>query len=179
MKNLTRYLLLLPIFLPILASGQQNPAALHQEIEVLKQRIAALEARVSNQDATIRQLQLSQTSRGTAPSTYEAPQNVTSAGNVQTGGLSIMDRLRSGISYTSLPPSGPWANPANWGSLAKGMSPDDVVKLLGKPLFSKDSTRPRADEYWQYAGKLPNGEQLQGRVRYYRGSVVDWDVPKF
>lgn len=189
MKRLIHTLLLFPFLLPAIANGQQNVAALHQEIQILKQRLAALEARVATQEATIRQLQLHQPPRAAGAPAYtpnqaQAPQQSsgvigTTASKVKTTGLSFMDRIRGGISYTSLPPSGPWTDPNNWNGLVKGMSPDDVVRLLGKPLYNKSSTRPRADYYWQYAGKLPNGEQLAGRVRFYKERVIDWDLPKF
>lgn len=189
MKRLIQTFLLLPVLLPALANGQQNVAVLHQEIQILKQRIAALEARVATQEATIRQLQLHQPPRAVATPNYNpshtqaAPKSSgvvgATASKVKTTGLSFMDRIRGGISYTSLPPTGPWTDPNNWNSLVKGMTPDDVVRLLGKPLLSKSSTRPRADYYWQYAGKRPTGEQLAGRVRFYKEKVIDWDLPKF
>jgi hypothetical protein len=170
---------------PLAISAQQNNVSVQQQIEALSARVAALELRVAEQEAIIRKLQLKEPPRATITPAYsqtEAPRSSKTSkvvGGVKTTGLSIMDQLRSGLSYTKLPADGPWTRPENWQSLKKGMTVQDVQRLLGSPLFTKDSIRPRADYYWQYAGKLPNGEQMEGRVRFYKDKLTTWDLPKF
>jgi hypothetical protein len=184
-KTILSLLVLLPLSLP----AQQQPPSVQQQIDALKARITALEIRVAEQEAIIRKFQLQEPPRTTQSySSVEAPgsgstQRTKSSsgviGGMKTTGLSLVDQLRSGMSYTKLPAEGPWTHPENWHSLQKGMDTADVLKLLGNPLFTKDSTRPRADLYWQYAGRLANGEQLAGRVRFYKDKLTTWDLPNF
>ena len=186
-NNIPALLLLLSLCLPGMVCAQQQNGDLQKQINDLRTRIAALEARVAEQETIIRSMRLieSPTSRPATSVTVQpsapAPQSKsgTIVGNVKTTGMSVLDQLRSGISYTKLPATGKWTEPANWKSLAKGMDSGDVLKVLGNPLFTKDSIRPRADEYWQYAGRLQNGEQLAGRVRFYKGKLATWDEPRF
>jgi len=188
MKNNTpTLLLLLTLCLPGLLSAQQQNGDMQKQINDLRTRIAALEARVAQQETIIRSMRLIEpptsrlaTSVTVQPSAPAAQnQSGTIVGGVKTTGMSVLDRLRSGITYTKLPATGKWTELANWKSLNKGMGATDVMKILGNPLFTKDSIRPRADEYWQYAGRLANGEQLAGRVRFYKGKLTTWDEPKF
>lgn len=178
-------ILILLAGLPLALSAQQNNASVQEQLEALRTRIAALEIRVAEQEATIRKLRLQEPPRATSTPAYtqaEAPKSSKTSnviGGVKTTGLSLMDQLRSGLTYTKLPAEGPWTRPENWQSLKKGMTPQDIQKLLGPPLFTKDSIRPRADYYWQYAGKLPNGEQMTGRVRFYKDKLTSWELPKF
>lgn len=180
-------ILILLALLPFTLTAQQANQSVQQQLEALRTRIAALEIRVAKQEATIRRLQLQEPPRSTTVTSgvpTEAPRSSSSRtskviGGVKTTGLSIMDQLRSGLSYTKLPAEGPWTRPENWHSLQKGMSVQDVQRILGSPLFTKDSTRPRADYYWQYAGRIENGEQLAGRVRFYKDKLTTWELPKF
>lgn len=59
-----------------------------------------------------------------------------------------------------------WKYLANWRSLKKGMSPDEVRAVLGEPA----NIRAGAFTYWQYSG--------DGRVTFLKDAVYGWDEPR-
>ncbi len=148
---------------------------LRDEIHSLKQRVAALELRLAEKEVAALANPKTEPPRPTAI----APQKQNLVGNIKKGSGSFLSGLRNGFTTTSQPAQGLWTQPENWRKIQNGMTPSQVEILLGKASAVKDSIKLRVDKYWLYIGKRPNGQTLQGRVRFFKDKVTSWDHPKF
>lgn len=59
-----------------------------------------------------------------------------------------------------------WKQLANWRSLKKGMSPDEVRSVLGEPA----NVNAGGFTFWRYSNR--------GEVTFYNGVVYGWDEPR-
>ena len=155
---------------------------LRDEIHALKQRISALELRFAEQQAKLRkdQTQAEPAQALSAPLTT-APARAEGGilGNIKSSGSNLVEDLRNGFHSTNKPAEGKWTNPANWTKIQKGMHRQQVEAFLGNAAAVKSSIKLRVDDYWLYIGKMPNGNTLQGRVRFYKDKVTSWQTPRF
>ena len=162
-------------------SAQQAPTtkSLMEEVSALKQRVAALELRLAKLEARPEPPR-----PPSEPLAFDRPKSSSEntkgiIGNIKSSGNSLIEDLRNGFSSTNRPAQGPWTKPENWLKIQKGMVSGQVEQVLGKPYAQKKSIKLRVDNYWLYIGKLPSGNTLQGRVRFYKGKVSSFDIPKF
>ena len=162
-------------------SAQQGPTIqlLQEEVNALKQRVAALELRLAKLEARPEPPRPSTTPLASARHEPGSENSKGILGSLKNSGNTILDDLRNGFSSTSKPAQGPWTEPGNWDKIQKGMARGQVEQLLGKPYAQKSSIKMRVDDYWLYIGILPNGDKLQGRVRFYKDKVSSFDLPKF
>ena len=162
-------------------SAQQAPTtkSLMEEVSALKQRVAALELRLAKLEA--RPEPPRPPSEPLAFDRSETPSQKTNGiiGNIKSSSNSLIEDLRNGFSSTNRQAQGPWTKPENWLKIQKGMASGQVEQVLGKPYAQKKSIKLRVDNYWLYIGKLPSGNTLQGRVRFYKDKVSSFDIPKF
>ena len=162
-------------------SAQQAPTtkSLMEEVSALKQRVAALELRLAKLEARPEPPR-----PPSEPLAFDRPKSPSEntkgiIGNIKSSGNSLIEELRNGFSSTNRPAQGAWTKPENWLKVQKGMASAQVEQVLGKPYALKKSIKLRVDNYWLYIGKLPSGSILQGRVRFYKGKVSSFDIPKF
>ena len=162
-------------------SAQQAPTtkSFMEEVSALKQRVAALELRLAKLET--RPEPPRPPSEPLAFDRPKSPSDNTKGfiGNIKSSGNSLIEELRNGFSSTNRPAQGAWTKPENWLKIQKGMASGQVEQVLGKPYAQKKSIKLRVDNYWLYIGKLPSGNTLQGRVRFYKGKVSSFDIPKF
>jgi outer membrane protein assembly factor BamE (lipoprotein component of BamABCDE complex) len=72
----------------------------------------------------------------------------------------------------------PWMDAAKWASLKKGMSPEDVVALLGKPTLNEPSMHKRVDFVYTYQGRrVATAKKVEGIIRFYKGKAIEVEAP--
>lgn len=178
--NRLHTLLCTAFFAATTISAQPNPTVqqLQNQVDALKQRVAALELRLAKLEARPEPPRppTAPLVRSAAPQT-EKSGNI--LGNLKSGSNTLLDDLRNGFNSTSKPAAGPWTDPENWLKIQKGMARAQVEQILGQAGAVKSSIKLRVDDYWLYIGKLPSGDTLQGRVRFYKDKVTSWEHPKF
>jgi hypothetical protein len=165
----------------LLAEEGNNIQQLHDEIHALKQRVAALELRLAEQQTKL----IKAVSHAEPARPINSPVQNTKTikggilGNIKSSGNNLMEDLRNGFHSTSKSAEGKWTNSGNWIKIQKGMHRQQVEDLLGKAAAVKKSIKLKVDDYWLYIGKTPNGNTLQGRVRFYKGRATSWETPRF
>ncbi|MBT4223197.1 MAG: hypothetical protein HOD72_01895 [Opitutae bacterium] len=165
----------------LLAEQGNNIQQLHDEIHALKQRVAALELRLAKQQIklieTVSHADPGRPINSTIPNAPQKKGGI--LGNIKSSRNNLMEDLRNGFHSTNKPAEGKWTNSSNWIKIQKGMQRQQVEGFLGKAAAVKKSIKLKVDDYWLYIGKVPNGDTLQGRVRFYKGKVTSWEAPKF
>ena len=161
------------------AQQAKTTKSLMEEVSALKQRVAALELRLAKLEARPEPPR-----PPSEPLAFDRPKSPSEntkgiIGNIKSSSNSLIEELRNGFSSTNRPAQGAWTKPENWLKIQKGMASGQVEQVLGKPYAQKKSIKLRVDNYWLYIGKLPSGNTLQGRVRFYKGKVSSFDIPNF
>ena len=72
----------------------------------------------------------------------------------------------------------PWMEAEKWAQLSKGMTPDEVVGVLGRPTLNEPSLHKRVDTVYTYEGRcVATNEKVVGIIRFYKGVVIEIDLP--
>jgi outer membrane protein assembly factor BamE (lipoprotein component of BamABCDE complex) len=72
----------------------------------------------------------------------------------------------------------PWMQSDKWAQLGKGMTPEEVVAVLGRPTMNDPSLHKRIDTVYTYEGRrVATNEKITGIVRFYKGVTVEIEVP--
>ena len=72
----------------------------------------------------------------------------------------------------------PWMQAEKWAQLNKGMTPDEVVAVLGPPTLNDPSLHKRIDTVYTYVGRrVATNKKTTGIVRFYKGVVAEIEVP--
>ncbi|NCG08157.1 MAG: outer membrane protein assembly factor BamE [Verrucomicrobia bacterium] len=73
----------------------------------------------------------------------------------------------------------PWMQAEKWARIKKGMTPEAVVEILGTPLLNEPSLHKRVDAVYTYQGRrVATNEKVTGIIRFYKGVVIEMEVPK-
>ncbi len=73
-----------------------------------------------------------------------------------------------------------WTRPEPWDQVRRGMSPDEVIKVLGEPTRTVESLKPRVDLVYFYEGGIRSqGVKLRGKVSFRKGEVIAVQKPNF
>ncbi len=73
----------------------------------------------------------------------------------------------------------PWMDLAKWKQLKVGLSPDEVVDVLGEPTLNEPSMHKRVDFVYTYEGRQPStGKRVSGVVRFYKSQAIEIELPK-
>ena len=162
-------------------SAQQTPTtkSFMEEVSALKQRVTALELRLAKLEARPEPPR-----PPSEPLAFDRPKSSSEntkgiIGNIKSSGNSLIEDLRNGFSSTNRPAQGALTKTRKLAQDSEGYGSGQVEQVLGKPYALKKSIKLRVDNYWLYIGKLPSGNTLQGRVRFYKGKVSSFDIPKF
>ena len=156
--------------------AQEDPATkeLRAEIQALKQRVTALEKIIAaNQIAN----EVKQAQPAPSPGANEPSATGKILSGVKAGAGSVLSAAGNVIVPPRTVSVGKWTQLDNWRAISKGMTPRQIETLLGRPYKAQTSFNKRVDEYWLYRGRLPSGESVEGRVRFYKGKVTDWKIP--
>lgn len=72
----------------------------------------------------------------------------------------------------------PWMDAAKWASLKKGMIPEDVVAILGKPTLNEPSLHKRVDFVYTYQGRrVATAKKVEGIIRFYKNKAIEVKAP--
>ena len=72
----------------------------------------------------------------------------------------------------------PWMDSALWATLEEGMTPGEVQAILGEPTLEDPSLHKRIDTVYTYRGRKPaTGEKILGKVKLYKGQLVQIEAP--
>lgn len=72
----------------------------------------------------------------------------------------------------------PWMEAEKWAQLSKGLSPEEVVSVLGRPTLNEPSLHKRIDVVYTYEGRrVATNEKMVGIVRFYKGVAVEIEAP--
>ena len=68
----------------------------------------------------------------------------------------------------------PWLDLNKWKSIKLGMSPKDVIEILGKPTLDELSLNKRIDNVFTYKGRVVStNKKVEGKVRFYKEGVIE------
>lgn len=158
-------------------SGQTSPTVegLSAEVRALRQTVESLQQRVSELEA-----QLAAVSRAPAagPVAPAAPTPSARTKLVEEEDPSLFERLLDGMQREDPPSSRLWIDPAKWAQLKKGMTTDEVLAILGEPMFDEPSLNRRIDQVWTYrARNTETRERVIGKVKFENGRIVAIEEP--
>lgn len=72
----------------------------------------------------------------------------------------------------------PWMDANLWAGVKEGMSPEEVVGILGEPTMEDPSLHKWVDIVYTYQGRKPaTGEKLKGKVKFFRNKVTAIEIP--
>lgn len=73
----------------------------------------------------------------------------------------------------------PWMEISLWDSLHPGMSPKEILSILGQPTLDEPSLHKRIDTVYTYKGKQSStGNHIKGIIRFYRNRLVEIEPPE-
>jgi hypothetical protein len=73
----------------------------------------------------------------------------------------------------------PWMDADKWSKLQKGMSPEEVISVLDEPTLNEPSMHKRIDIVYTYEGRrVATAKKVTGIVRFYKGEVVEIEIPE-
>lgn len=154
MKRISQLILL--AVLPVYVNAGTAPIeAVLAEIKTLREEVSALSERVQSLEKQL---------DSGMPSGSES---------------GILDRLTDAMHDRRVATHYPWMEQSLWEKIQKGMTPEDVISILGEPSMTDPSLHKRIDTVMTYRGRHPGtGKKVVGKVRYYRGVVADVERPQ-
>ena len=92
---------------------------------------------------------------------------------------SFIERVVDAVQFHEEKINFPWMNSGLWDALEPGMSPKEVISILGEPTLEDPSLHKRVDTVYTYRGRKPSsGEKVVGKVKFYKGRVVEIEKPQ-
>ncbi len=159
--------------------AQKDPATqeLRAEIQALEQRVTALEQLLATDKSAAepKQPQPAPVPLPEAAAIVSTPDKAVDEGKSRSS--TVLKGIGNIIAPARKPVAGKWTQLQNWRGIRKGMTSQQVETLLGKPYKAKPSFLKYVDEYWLYLGQNASGENLEGKVRFYKGEVTNWESP--
>ncbi|MGB0793413.1 MAG: hypothetical protein ACPGTR_07735 [Opitutales bacterium] len=160
--------LCLALLSPCLAALQAEPAA---DVAVSRAEYAALAARVAQLEARLNAVQ-------TQPLDTIAQEVLAAMPEQAKGEANLIETVVAAVKQREQEVKFPWMDGAKWAPLRKGLSPAEVVALLGEPTLDEPSLHRRIDFVYTYQGRRPATHQwVEGKLRFYKGVVVDVEPP--
>ena len=91
----------------------------------------------------------------------------------------LIDSVIDAVQFRQEAATFPWMDAGKWASIEKGMPQEEVLELLGKPYTDEPSLRKRIDNVYTYEGRrVSNNKRVEGKIRFYRGKVVNFEAPE-
>jgi outer membrane protein assembly factor BamE (lipoprotein component of BamABCDE complex) len=146
--------------------AQSQEVVTRAEYEALASKVAQLEARLAG-------LQTQQLDSITQEVLASMPA-ITSA----KASPSLIENVVTAVKQREQEVNFPWMDSAKWAPLRMGMSPEDVIALLGEPTLDEPSLNRRIDFVYTYQGRRPaTNQRVEGKVRFYKGETIDIERP--
>ncbi|WPJ94496.1 outer membrane protein assembly factor BamE [Coraliomargarita algicola] len=162
MKNHKNYLLLLLFNVFLLNLGAS---------EVTKEEFMALAQRVEQLEAALRVSRDAQVSSIATEAFAAMPMSAADRESLVESVVKTIQTREEDANY-------PWMDAAKWAKLHEGMTPEDVLLELGRPTLNEPSLHRRIDKVYTYKGKrVATAQKVEGIIRFYKGKVVEIEVP--
>lgn len=148
-----------------IAAPSETEALLLEEIRALRASIEQMESRLAAVEEQVATVAVS--------SVPMAASAATSADNA-----TFMERVAAAVQLRDQRVMYPWMDSGLWSGVRGGMSPDEVVAILGEPTLEDPSLHKRVDTVYTYRGRNPaTGQLVVGKVKFYRSKVVEVEAP--
>lgn len=145
--------------------AQDQKPVTRSEYESLAARVSMLEARLGE----VQMQQLEDITQTVLVTKSEADSSKTS----------LIENVVSAIKQREQEVNFPWMDDLKWSRLNNGMTPSEVIYYLGEPTLDEPSLNRRIDFVYTYQGRRPaNNKKVEGKIRFYKGRVVEIEVPK-
>ena len=133
----------------------------------LLRKLEEIQGKVDNLDKRVASLE--------AKSSAPAPVVLPAAKEDREG---FLKRLRNELSSSAARESGPWSDAKTWEGVRKGLTPNQVRSILGRPHKQKLSINPRISDVWIYEGDLnADGKKERGTINFSNGRVLSVEKP--
>ena len=94
------------------------------------------------------------------------------------GEASLIETMVAAVKQREQEVKFPWMDMAKWAPIRKGLTPAEVVEILGDPTLDEPSLHRRIDFVYTYQGRRPaTNKRIVGKVRFRKGVVVDVEPP--
>jgi outer membrane protein assembly factor BamE (lipoprotein component of BamABCDE complex) len=160
------FILCLALLGPCLGAlqAQSQGAVTRAEYQALAAKVAQLEARLAG-------VQTQQLDSITQEVLASMPDSSSSEASLIENVVAAVKQREQEVNF-------PWMDSAKWAPLRKGMSPEDVIAQLGEPTLDEPSLNRRIDFVYTYQGRRPaTNNKIEGKVRFYKGVVIDIERP--
>ncbi|MDA9589410.1 outer membrane protein assembly factor BamE [Opitutales bacterium] len=139
--------------------------------EVTKEEFLALQKRVEELESAVRVVKNTQV-EAIATETFAAMPMTQDDRN------SLIENVVEKIQAQEESANFPWMEASKWVSLRKGMTPEEVVTLLEQPTLNEPSLHKRVDFVYTYQGRrVATAKKVTGIIRFYKGTVIEVEVP--
>ena len=167
MKKYTTYASLLAL---VCASFLISPIGLDAQ-QISREEFDALAKRVEQVEASVRMVKNTQIEGLAAEAVSAMPMDMADKESLIESVVNTIQAKEESANF-------PWMDAAKWASLKKGMSPEDVVALLGKPTLNEPSMHKRVDFVYTYQGRrVATAQKVEGIIRFYKGKAIEVEAP--
>ncbi|MGJ8654462.1 MAG: outer membrane protein assembly factor BamE domain-containing protein [Opitutaceae bacterium] len=148
-----------------------SPVPLNAQ-QVSRAEYLALAERVEQLEASLRFVKNTQVETIATEAFASMPMN-------QADKESLIENVVSTIQAREESANYPWMDAEKWVSIQKGMSPEQVVTILDRPTLNEPSMHKRVDFVYTYRGRrVATAKKVTGIVRFYKGEVVEIEIPQ-
>ena len=167
MKKYTAHFSLLAL---VCASFLVSPVGLHAQ-QISRDEFDSLAKRVEQLEASVRMVKNTQIEGLAAEAVSAMPMDITDKESLIESVVNTIQAKEEGANF-------PWMDAAKWASLKMGMSPEDVVAVIGSPTLNEPSMHKRVDFVYTYQGRrVATAKKVEGIIRFYKGKVVEVESP--
>lgn len=139
--------------------------------QISREEFDALAKRVEQVEASVRMVKNRQIEGLAAEAVSAMPMDMADKESLIESVVNTIQAKEESANY-------PWMDAAKWASLKKGMSPEDVVALLGKPTLNEPSMHKRVDFVYTYQGRrVATAKKVEGIIRFYKGKAIEVEAP--
>ena len=139
--------------------------------EVTKEEFLALQKRVEELESAVRVVKNTQV-EAIATETFAAMPMTQDDRN------SLIENVVEKIQAQEESANFPWMEASKWVNVRKGMTPEEVVTLLGQPTLNEPSLHKRVDFVYTYQGRrVATAKKVTGIIRFYKGKVIAVEAP--
>ena len=147
------------ILAPLFISSSLYAQTLEERVMDLEARIVALEARLGDAEA-------------------EAAAALERADKMEEEKKSwvSMDNMNPFVRHAWVNEA--WTREESWAAIREGLSPDEVVAILGEPTRTVRSLKPMVDLVYFYEGSI-QGNKIRGRISFRDDATIHFKKPTF
>ena len=149
---------LIPAYMPLKA--QEGQTVSRSEYEALLTKVAQLEARLNS-------LQLQQVDTVTQEVLAAMPDTASASPSLIQNVVAAVKQREQQVNF-------PWMDLSKWVPLREGLTPEQVVAVLGKPTLNEPSLHRRIDFVYTYEGRRPaTNKKVVGKIRFYKDEAIE------